>query len=182
MQLCKLPYIPQRLHTNNKVNNNAFVVGEFLYMRCNQDVLDNPYKSISITELSHNRSGENNSISVAEDVLYSIKAEENIEKHNDKKICSLEIIDLNKNNSYRKKFTQEKNGCQFEAILELFHEAEPCMYPHCVFRVTLNNERVTYNNYKDTLQKVNKIRNSIKEELASMIVRMEVSQIGNPNS
>lgn len=54
------------------------------------------------------------------------------------------------------------------------------MYPHSVFRVRLNGEIVTYENYKDTLKKVNKIRNLLKEELASMIRQNQVSQNAHP--
>lgn len=56
------------------------------------------------------------------------------------------------------------------------------MYPHCIFRITLNGDIVTYDNYKETLGKVHKIRNEIREELASMIVRRQVHQADNPVS
>jgi hypothetical protein len=181
MQKCSLQYIPSRLQKKNKPIIEQFEVGECLYMRCKPEVLNNPYKDISITELSHNRSGlSNNILCNPDDVLYSIKENEAFEKYFDMEVCTLEIISLNETEKYKKSFTETKNGNDLTSILEILHEPEPCMYPHSVFRVWLNDEKVTYDNYKTTLKKAHKIRNSIKEELASMIRRRQVSQEDYP--
>ena len=177
MQECKIPYIPSRLQTNDRPVIEHFEVGECLYMRCKADALNNPYKDISITELSHNRSGlKENILCNPDDVLYSIKEEEEFEKYESRVVCTLEIIHLTINNSYKKVYTENKNGTIYTGILELLHEPESCMYPHCVFRVWLNGEKVTYNNYKSTLSKVQQIKTRMKEELVSMIRRRQVSQ------
>ena len=181
MQECPLPYIPSRLHKKNKPIIEQFEVREFLYMRCKPEVLSNPYKYISITELSHNRSGlAKNILCNPDDVLYSIKENESFEKYVEMEVCTLEIKSLNENYKFKKNFTESKDGNNHTSILELFHEPEPCMYPHSVFRVWLNDEKVTYDNYKTTLKKTHKIRNAIKEELASMIRRKQVSQEDDP--
>lgn len=177
MSNCSLNYIPDRLKRNNRPIINKFEIGEFLYMRCPPESLSNPYRSISITELSHNRSGLKSEILCnPEDVLFSILEKEHFEKYANKEICTLEIVSLNESNNYRKTFKEEKESIEFEGILELLHEPEQCMYPHSVFRVWLNNEIVTYDNHKNTLGKQTKIRNRIKEELASMIIQRRVSQ------
>jgi hypothetical protein len=121
-------------------------------------------------------------LSEENDVLYSIKPEEPFEKYPDRVVCTLEIVSLNEEKRYCKEFRQVKNEKELIAILELLHEPEPCMYPHVVFRVWLNDERVTYDNYKETLYKVKQIRTAIKEELASMIRRKIVSQNDLPLS
>jgi len=64
--------------------------------------------------------------------------------------------------------------------MELLHEPEACMYPHCVFRVWVNDELITYNNYENTVKKLSYIKLQLKEELAYMIIKREVSQIDIP--
>ena len=54
------------------------------------------------------------------------------------------------------------------------------MYPHCVFRVWVNDELITYNNYENTVKKLSYIKLQLKEELAYMIIKREVSQIDIP--
>jgi len=116
MQQCSLNYIPERLHQNDKLPINFFEVGEFLYRRCDKKDLDNPFKTISITELSHNRSGLKGNVFCNEpDVLFNINADEVIEKYNDKVVCVLEIKNLNENNTYKKTYTQEKNNITITA-------------------------------------------------------------------
>lgn len=181
MQGCAIPYIPTRLQTNNRQPIEEFEIGESLYMRCKSDVLVNPYKGMSITELSHNRSGSNNNILCnPDDVLYNIVPENIFEKYEGLEVCILDIKSLNGDKKYRKYFSETKNGQEYTGAIELLHEPEPCMYPHSVFRIWVNNEKVTYENYKETLTKVNKIRNSIKEELASMIRKRELRQDDTP--
>jgi hypothetical protein len=111
MQECSIAYIPQRLQQNNKPVIEQFEVGECLYMRCKPAVLKNPYESISITELSHNRAGlRDNILCNPDDVLYSIKLDEPFEKYEGLEVCTLEIKSLNENNRYHKDYSEEKNG------------------------------------------------------------------------
>jgi hypothetical protein len=176
MPECSIPYIPPRLKTDNRPALEEFQVGEFLYMRCRPESIQNPYKSISITELSHNRSGPNeNALCNPDDVLYSIREDENFEKYVGLEICTLEIVSLNENNRYIKEYMQEKDGVPNHGKIELLHEPEPCMYPHSVFRIWFNGDIVTYNNYDSTIGKFKKLRTQIKEEIASMIRRTQVN-------
>lgn len=173
---CNLEYIPVRLKTEDKPPLETFSVGEYLYYRCKPEVLENPYIGISVAEVSHNRSGVDNVISVEEDVLYNIVPELGVEKHH-LSICTLEIKDLNEDSKYHKKFPQEPDPkIDSTATIDLLHDPAPCMYPHSLFRVHLNGELVTLDNYKTTLNKSHQIRSMIKTELAKMILRREVSQ------
>jgi hypothetical protein len=177
MQKCELNYIPTRLHTDNKNTVSQFTVGEFLYRRCEPEILANPFRSISLTELSHNRGGDNsNALCNPTDVLFSIKEEEDFEIYSNKVVCILEIKSLTSQNEYKKEYTQVKNGENYSCVMELLHDPLPCMYPHCVFRIKLNGEIVTYANYKETLDKLKSIRSSIKDELASMIITKSINQ------
>lgn len=177
MQECTLPYIPSRLHTKNNPIINTFDIGEFLYRRCNPEELANPFKTISITELSHNRGGlTSQPLCNPSDVLLSINQDEDFEIYGDKVVCTLVIKSLKENNTFKKEYTQEKGNQVYTCFLELFHDPVSCMYPHCVFRVVINEEIITYHNYKNTLGKLTQIRNELKEELASMIIQRQVNQ------
>ena len=157
--------------------------GEFMYRRCKPEDIENPFMNISITELSHNRSGSKNSIlSIPEDVLFNIVPSQDKEKHEDLVVAKLMIVSLNEENKYLKQYEQIKDGQKSIARMELLHEPEPCIYPHCVFRVWINDNMVTYDNYKFTLNKLKQLKTEIKEELASMIIREQISQNDAPLS
>lgn len=172
---CELPYIPERLHQGNRGPISTFEVGEHLYFRCNAEVLDNPYKSISITELSHNRKGlSSETLSNPDDVLFNINLDETEERYTGLEICTIEIKSLDSNYQYVKNFTESKNNVDHNCTFKLIHDPAVCMYPHCVFRVWINNELITYDNYNQTIKKLNKIRAFLKEDLASMILQREL--------
>lgn len=169
-------YIPNHLYSNNKPIINLFNIGDVLYHRCSYEKLGNPYLSITITDLSHNIGVNNgNVISSKEDVLYSIKRDELIQKY-DQAICELEIVSLNVNSNYHKFFYQIKNEKEIKGEIKLLHQPVPFMYPHCIFRVWIDDVIVTYDNYKASLKKVNEIRTAIKHEFTKMIRRQEISQ------
>ena len=177
MKVCNLDYIPERLHRNNRTPIDIFEIGEQLYMRCHPHVIENPYKDISITELSHNRSGlQSETLCNPRDVLFNIKEEESEQQYSELMVCTIAIKSLNDESKYFKIFRDDKNSVESVGSIELIHEPEDCMYPHCVFRVKLNSKIVTYNNYKQTLKKSNRIRAAMKEEFASMIVQGKLSQ------
>ena len=181
MQECNLHYIPERLRKGNKNILDYFEVGEFLYRRCDEKEMENPFATPSIAELSHNRGGlKENILCEAGDVLYNINIGDEFEKYEDKKVCTLVIKDLNEQKKYKKAYIQEKDSETYNCVIELLHEPDPCMYPHCVFRVWLGNEIVTPDNHKKKLGKLHQIRNSLREELASMIVKKQVSQSDSP--
>src|ERR1017187_2474609 len=135
MDNCTLTYMPSRLHTYNKAVIERFGIGEFLYRRCNPEEIENPFKRITIGELSHNRGGLMNDVLCnPDDVLFSIRANEDFQNYKEKVVCILEIKNLNSENKYKKQYTQKKDNIDFVGVMELLHDPVPCMYPHCVFR------------------------------------------------
>ncbi len=181
MQECTLDYIPDRLVMGDKPVIDTFEVGEYLYRRCHPADLENPFRTISPIELSHNRAGLKQEVLCnPDDVLFSINEGEEFHTYESMVVCTLEIKTLTQNNIYCKQYTQKKDEKDITATLELLHDPEPCMYPHSVFRVKINGETITLQNYKETLKKLNEIRNQIKDEIVSMIKRREVSQDYNP--
>jgi len=182
MYNCQLRYIPINLHYESKSIIFEFEIGEFLYRRCKPEELENPFQSISITELSHNRSGDaKNPLCAENDVLYNISNDEN-ERYINRVVCTLEIKSLNENKGYKKTYSQQKNDKKYFCSMELIHEPDPFMYPHCVFRISINDETITYENYDSTIKKLNQIRNQLKDELASMILRKQISMNDNPSN
>jgi hypothetical protein len=174
---CNLEHVPERLHkTEGKQVINAFEVGEEIYRRCTDAELENPFKSISICELSLNRKGlADNHISQPEDVLINITGVGDAIYN--KTICTLIIKDVcNETLTYNKEFVEEKQTVQYSARMRLMHEPSPCMYPHCVFRVWLNDQLITLDNYRDTIDKLKQIKTQLKASLASMILQRRISQ------
>ncbi len=169
---CCIKHIPTRLHSKDKLQIDLFEDGELLYRRCSAKLLENPYATISLTELSHNRSGHKNEIiSNRDDVLYNIVSEtperystyENGEKI---EVCVLKVKNPDNTIQYIKHFGDYE--------LMLLHDPVPCMYPHCIFRIAHLGTKVTFENYKDTLKKDKIERNQIRHELSGMIIREEI--------
>lgn len=178
---CLLKHIPEHLRTNEKPTEHTFKVGGELYRRSSEKELDNPFASISIVDVSVNR-GELNGKKISEekDVLLNIRS--NDPEAYDQNVCLLKIKDLKEDNTYNKMFEQEKGGIMIKANFILSHVPEPCMYPHCAFRVFLDGIEINdFQLYKDTIGKLNKIRTALKQDLATMIVQREVSQSKRPN-
>lgn len=173
-------YIPLRLHQEDKPLLNQFALGDVLYHRCDKGSVEdgkmiaNPYSSVTLAELSHNiGSNRDNIISYSEDVLYSIKEEESFEKHTDKDIAVLEVVSLDpQSKRYIKHIKYRKNEQSdiHKATIELIHEPDYYMYPHCVFRIQINDRVVTYKNYSD-FKKLKGLRQLIRNEITTMLNR-----------
>jgi hypothetical protein len=169
---CTLNYIPKSLHWNEKPVLTEFQVGDLIFRRCNHQELENPFKTISLRDISNNL-GTNfgKIISEKDDVLFNIVPEDEIEKYAGKVVCNLEIKSLTLNNQYEKNFLEIKDGKNNNCTMQLIHDPLHCMYPHCIFRIWVNNIVVTKENYEVTLSKLNKLRTYIRQELATMIRR-----------
>jgi hypothetical protein len=175
MPNCELNYIPEPLHWNEKPVLTEFQVGDLIFRRCNPKELENPFQAISLRDISNNL-GTNlgNIISEKDDVLFNIVPEDEIERYKDKVVCTLEIKSLTANNQYIKYFQELKNGNTNNCTIQLLHDPLCCMYPHCIFRIWVNGEVVTKENYEVTLNNFNKLRTLIRQELATMIRRKSI--------
>ena len=178
--MCDLEYIPERLHSNNRPYLDEFSIGDVLYRRCSVSIEDSPYARISLVDLSHNiGTCRQTQISIDSDVLYSISIEEDFECYPQKIPLRLEIKTLDGNGHYDKDFPDPYNQNNDQVCnMKLAHDPIPCMYPHCEFRLTFEDELVRYANYKQTLgrKSARNIRTSIRTELAKMIIRREIRQ------
>ena len=173
---CTLQYIPERLHNNiDREIISKYSVGDIIYRRSSERELNNPFASISLYEISNNI-GSNclKIISLEKDVLYNILKDNRFETYDDKVVCTLKIKSLNEDYQYFKVFNVEKNQIKYKCTLALIHDPIPCMYPHCLFRIILNNEVVVKDNYNDTLKRIKELRTKIRHELATMVYRRSI--------
>jgi hypothetical protein len=174
---CHLEYIPVHLYQEeHKPLLKKFAVEDILYRRCAPELLQNPYKAKTPVELSHNLGTVlGNFLSHRRDVLWSIKEEESFKRYNES-ICTLTIKLLREDGSYYKEFEQQKNGMNYRCVMQLIHDPEPCMYPHCIFRIWINGELITTANSNQTINKLKVIKRLVKQELARMIITREIRQ------
>lgn len=177
MKDCNLQYIPSRLHWGEKELLTSFQIGDVIYRRCKPEELENPYKDFSpLCEISHNLGTCcKTQISEEEDVLYSIIEDEDFEKY-ERVTYQLKIISLNEESRYSKVHFEVKNNVENIGRIELQHDPVACMYPHCIFRLWLNDEIVNRDNYKNGLGRLNKLRTEIRHELTTMVYRKEIDQ------
>ena len=182
MSCCNLKYIPERLHyKNDSLIIESFFVKDTLFRRIKEDLKINPF-NVSLTDLSHNI-GVNNTVEISKskDVLFCLKEDDLEEVYFNEFPIQLEIISLNENNNYDKNLVCDKNKSLKVRIL-LKHDPICCMYPHCVFQFFIYDAEnceieVTFSNYKTTIghNKYKYLRDKIRQELGSMIIKEEIS-------
>lgn len=170
---CPLDYIPDRLHTNDRQPINEFGLHELLFRRCKLEEKENPFAKISLVDLSVNRQGEiGEELCKPDDVLFNTHPEEgHIQaRFDDQVIVVLEILEIAPSNTYEKLFEEDANNCR----IILRHRPDPCNFSHSAFEIFYNQTEVTYENWKNTLGKNNKLRTKCRQEMAKMILREEV--------
>lgn len=168
--VCNLNYIPDHLHTNDKPLIEQFYIGEKLFYRCRPDNLKKPYDNISLYDISHNRDFNDDQTFTENDVFYNIIEDDAREKYDDLNFASFYIKTLSQGNqTYIKHFTLE----DLTAKITLKHAPAPCMYPHSVLEISVDDVVINSENYKTELgkknQKFSALRSLIRQELTSLI-------------
>lgn len=174
---CELPYIPNYLHWDNKEINPNFFHEEKLFWRCRPEKAENPYKTISLAEVSVNRSGnKDNFYSKPDDVFWDTTNSEN-ERYEDFIALQLAVkkVDFDKNPE-KVVTAYNSNNDLLKAILALVHDPLPCNYSHCLIRVILEGDIITLDNYKKKFGKksLKRLRQACKDEVSKMIIRREI--------
>lgn len=177
---CHLPYIPQRLHCNGRPDINQFYLHEYLFRRCLEKDKENPFLTISLVDVSVNRSGPpDNILSVPGDVLFNTSPG----KYGDTErlnmaVTPLQITELTENNNYIKRQTIVKElknqPNEHTCSINLRHKKEECMYPHCAFEIYYDDIELTFENHDDLIGRNKHLRTWCKNELAKMIIKEEV--------
>ena len=167
--ICNLHYIPTKLHTNDKPIIDKFEIGEKLFYRCKPELLCKPYDNISLRDISHNRNFNDDKNLGSENVFFNIIESDEREIYEDLKFIEFYIKYLSEENIYCKKLYSD----DLFAIITLKHSPVPCMYPHSVFEIKVNDQVVDKENYNSILGKSNKtqshLRSLIRQELTSII-------------
>ena len=166
---CNLHYIPIDLHTNDNPIVDKFEIGEKLFYRCKPELLCKPYDNISLQDISHNRNFNDDSKFGSENVFYNIVESDDRIKYEDLQFIEFYIKNLSDKITYYKLLEYDN----LIAVITLKHSPVPCMYPHCVFEIKINNVIVSSDNYNVILGKGNKtrshLRSLIRQELTSII-------------
>lgn len=147
MPPCGFQHIPERLHWNDKPPIEEFHSGEKLYWRVEKEkkINEPPYnyfRDRTLAEISTNRSGANDELSLPEDVLLCIEGNQT---HYIGHWPVIFVVPTMQEIAF-----SETMG-NLSLRIGLIHVPEDCNYSHSVFRFFLNEEVVTYTNYDDTL-------------------------------
>ncbi len=177
---CQLAHIPPHLHSNDKPLLPEFYVGEYVFRRCLPTETTNPFPTISLKDISVNRQGSNiqSPLCQPEDTLYALESV--TERYENFVVVAMEVMEVEPEAmTYKKSFVSvNEDGNSSEATITLLHDPLPCNYAHSIFRLSVDNETVTADNYKKTLGKQNalagKLREYCRHELAIMIVQNQI--------
>ena len=168
---CNLPYIPEHLHFKGKSVINTFSIGEKLYYRCKPENLKKPYDNISLRDISHNRNF-NSDLYIPKDVLFNTEIDDDREVYENLEVVILKITELQGKTTFKKEIICNKNS-GIKILIILKHDPIPCMYPHSVFEISVNDVIVNNENYDIILGKKNKtysdLRSEIRQELTLLI-------------
>lgn len=146
---CNLDYIPPHLHKNDRPTDHYFDLNEELYLRIHPDH-PTPFETITLADLSLNRSGPENSLSHPEDVLWNID-ENSINQRYEHEIKCLTICFNSTSTSLEKPCFQEEHDENFCLVI-LEHAPLNCNYSHCDMKFIINEDLViTKENFKNTL-------------------------------
>lgn len=168
--MCNLSYIPKRLHKNGRLDNQVFYKGESLFIRINPNH-PTPFESITLANLSLNRSGIDNEYSYPEDVLWNTREDKGFEKFH----WTIKTMNIGSNsyNEVLQPVIVEKYGDDYCKII-LKHLSIDCNFAHCDMDFIINgNIVVTKENFKETLgsKRFKKLRSYVRQRLHESIVQ-----------
>jgi len=182
--MCDLDYIPSHLHWNSKPLLNKFYPEEILYRRVNpNENIDLPFATISLYDISFNRSGiSNNMLCEREDVLWNVDPEKDIEKYNLEiseiivKKLNLEVKD-EKVIRLGKEESINENDLNIFIILKLTHKPIDCNYSHSTIVFSVEGKIVDNVNYEYTLgsKKYKRLIIKCRKILNDAILKKEIS-------
>lgn len=182
---CKISYIPDYLHQNDKPTVNFFHDFEKLYWRLGTHNEVAPYSSISLYDVSCNRSGVIGEVfSVEDDVLWNIEDSGGPEKYSSK-VITLLVRKIFENTPTTILIRYPETGNEFSSVvMTLIHDPLSCNYAHCMFVFDLDGDgRVTKENYKDTFgkSKYKNVRKTCRDILNKAIIRGEIKFTTSPH-
>jgi hypothetical protein len=176
---CSLKYIPKHLHQNNKPLIPEFHNSERLFWRLGKNPTKSPYSTISLYNVSINRSGtERKFISAEQDVLWNSELNAEQEKYASE-VVTLIVRRIFSDNPPIKPIFHPDDITQLNprhVIMALVHNPLACNYAHCMFVFDLDDVRVTKENYNETfnLRPLKRLRQACRDELNKAILKKEI--------
>ena len=138
-----------RLHWNDRPEIPEFSQEEKLYWRVKPGKKHDPpycyFKEPTLSDISVNRSGQNNILSNPEDVLFGFTPAEP-ETYTNYDVAVFNIP------SHEEVKIEHREG-EYHLKLDIIHDPLDCNYPHSVFRFWLNDIVVTILNREETLHR-----------------------------
>ena len=178
MPECSILYIPEHLHQNDKPIIEEFHDSELLFWRLGKNSSIAPYSTISLFDVSCNRSGvEPNILSTKEDVLWNIEQNATQEKYISD-IVTLIIRRIFPDNPPNKPILDDSNKENIKSVLmKLIHDPLPCNYAHSMFMFELDNVSINKENYKNSFGSgiYKNLRKACRDELHKAILKKEIS-------
>ena len=174
--ICSLTHVPSRLHWDRQLVINNFFHNEKLYWRRKKSLAkDNPFLSITLADVSVNRSGHTDLFfSYPEDALINITEEEPTH-YTDNEVLVLSISKSDFHKEPKRIFEVGTDETQYVVEMHLVHDPLDCNKAHAMFRFKFDNYFVTFEDYKNSFgvnkpKEIKKLRNLCKDELFKMIV------------
>lgn len=176
---CTLSYVPKHLHQDNKPVIPEFYDSEKLFWRLGDKDFNTPYASISLYDVSFNRSGtQENFISAEGDVLWNLDKSQQIQRFDSKVIAVLVKRLLPEQLPLRilRHPDNDRLTVKRAVTIRLVHDPLACNYAHSMIVFEVENERVTKANYKTTFDTgpYKKLRQACRDELHKAIIRKEL--------
>lgn len=176
MPQCNVTYIPEHLHQQDRTIIPDFFESEKLYWRLGDHPPVAPYSKISLYDISCNRSGEENSLSMEDDVLWNIDPNKPFQRYQSE-ITTLSVRKLAPETPTSITIQNPQPSTGLYVTMSLIHDPLPCNYAHTMFVFDLiDGTRVTKENYSETFQKkpYKRLRQSCRDILHKAVIRKEI--------
>ena len=177
MPQCSIPYIPEHLHQNDKTSIPDFFESEKLYWRLRNQSSAAPFSGISLYDVSCNRSGENNSLSVEGDVLWNIDEDKPFERYQSE-ITTIIIRKIFSDSPAVISVPDSSPDTGLSVVMSLVHDPLPCNYAHTLFVFKIDDDTpVTKENYNQTFKSnpYKRIRQTCRDILNKAIIQKEIT-------
>jgi hypothetical protein len=181
LETCTIPHVPTYLHWDGSTIVDKFFHDEKLYWRVSKtDISPKPFSSITLAEVSFNRSGNADLFFCNEKDALLNTTNNDEEFHSNCEVIELSIQKQDFDKNTVKTFTEPQDIKEGEKLytveMHLVHDPLICNNAHSMFRFKFEGEFVKFKEYKnsfgkDTPKAIKKLRSICKDELFKMQVR-----------
>ena len=156
-----------------------FFHDEKLYWRRKKPNDRNPFSSITLADVSINRSGTKNEFfSNPEDVLWNLEANDEV-RYANQGVITIAVKKIGLNENFVREFSKTEDGITETVKMNLIHDPIICNKAHSMFRFVYKEEIVTFDNYKEGLGQSRKALKRLRRECKDELVKIIVSRVVN---